>query len=130
MIAYDHDMRQLFYRKRERLPTAKNRIASQDYDWPGELHATLRFNVRGLQGREVIVARTNLRLPVKCHAPAVAKPINDGDCSTVFSPGTVTDIDDKAAQVPEIAGNYVHSGGQFPLANALQLKQAEVTEGL
>jgi len=50
MIAYDRNMRQFLYRKCEGLSAAKNGITSQEHDWPGELHVTLRFEYQVLRG--------------------------------------------------------------------------------
>ena len=85
MIAYNRNMRQLLYRKRKGLSTAKNRITSQEHDWPSELYVTLRFEVPSLEGRKVIFAWANLRLPVEGDPLAVAKAIDDRDLLVAFS---------------------------------------------
>src|ERR1700730_17293436 len=98
MISYDRNVRQLPYAQRKDLSAAENSITGQERDWPGELCATLRFDVPGLQGCKVIFAWADLRLPVEGDALAVAKPIDDRDCGTVVSAGVVADIDDDAGQ--------------------------------
>src|SRR5271163_1441965 len=128
MITYDRNMRQLLNRQRKSLSTAENRITAQEYDWPGELCVTLRFDVPGLQACKVIFARANLCLPAEGDSLAVAKPIDDRDCRTIVTAGVVTDIDDDAVQVLEVIGNLVQSGGQTPLFNAFQLKDPDVTK--
>src|SRR6202022_2557815 len=128
MIPYDGNMRQLPYRQCKRLATAENRVTGQEHDWPGELCVTLRFDVPGLQGCKVIVAWANLRLPVEGDSLAVAKPIDDRDCSTIVSAGVVTDIDDDAVQILEVAGNLVQRGSQSPLSNAFQLEDPQVSK--
>ena len=100
-------MRQLLYRQRKGLPTAENRIACQEHDWSDELGVTLWFDVPRLQWRKVIFTWANLRFPVEGHSPAVAKPIDDRDCSTIVSARAVTDIDDEALKVVEVMGNRV-----------------------
>src|ERR1700738_1058579 len=128
MITDDRNMRQLLYRQRKGLPTAENRITGQEYDWPGELCVTLRFDVPGLLPCKVIFAWANLFLPVEGDSLAVAKPIDDGDCSTIVTAGVVTDIDDDAVQVLEVTGNLVQSGSQTGLFNAFQLEDPDVTK--
>jgi hypothetical protein len=130
MIAYDRDMRQLLYRKCEGLSAAKNGITSQEHDWPGELHVTLRFEVPSLEGRKVIFAWANLRLPVKGDSFAVAKAIDDRDRNTILPAGVVANINDNPFQVPEVTGNLVKSSSQSPLTNAFQLEDPNVAEFL
>src|SRR5688572_21223097 len=112
MIAHDRHMRQLLYRQRKGLSTAENRITGQEHDRPGELCVALRFEVPGLQGRKVILAWASLGLPVEGYSLAVAKPIDDLDRGTVVAARAVTDIDDEAVQILEVAGNLVQSRGQ------------------
>jgi hypothetical protein len=123
-------MRQLPYRKCEGLSTAKNGITSQEHDWLGELYVTLRFEVPGLEGRKVILAWANLRLPVKSDPLAVAKAIDDRDRDTILSAGVVANINDDPFQVPEVTGNLVKSSSQVPLADAFQLEDPNVAEFL
>ena len=129
MITDNRNMRQLSYRQRKGLSTAENRITGQEYDWSGELCVTLRFDVPCLQVCKVIFAWANLCLPVEGDSLAVAKPIDDRDCSTILAAGVVTDIDDAAVQVLEVTANLVQSGSQTPLFNALQLEHPDVTKG-
>ena len=128
MITYDCNMRQLLYRQRKGLSTAENRITGQEYGWPGELCVTLRFDVPGLPACKVIFAWANLCLPAEGDSLAVAKPIDDRDCSTIVTAGVVADIDDDAVQVLEVTGNLVQSGSQTPLFNAFQLEDPDVTK--
>src|SRR6476469_4951884 len=122
MIAYDRNVRQLFYRKCEGLSAAKNGITSQEHNWPGELYVTLRFEVPGPEGRKVIFAWANLRLPVKSDPLAVAEAIDDRDRNTILPAGIVANINDNPFQVPEVTGNLVKRSGQSPINNALQLE--------
>jgi len=128
MITYDRNMRQLLYRQRKGLSTAENRITGQEYNRPGELCVTFRFDVPGLQACKVIFARANLCGPVEGDSPAIAKPIDDGDCSTIVTAGVVADVDDDAVQVLEVSGNLVQRGSQTPLFNAFQLEDPDVTK--
>jgi hypothetical protein len=128
MIAYNRNMRQLLYRKRKGLSTAKNRITSQEHDWPSVLYVTLRFEVPSLEGRKVIFAWANLRLPVESDPLAVAKAIDNRDRNTILPSGVVANINDNPFQVPEVMGNLVKSGSQSPLANAFQLEDPNVAE--
>src|SRR6516162_7657745 len=48
-------MRELLYRQRKGLSTAKNRITGQEHDWLGEAYVTVRLDVPGLQGCKVIL---------------------------------------------------------------------------
>ncbi len=127
-IPYYRDIRQLLYRQRKGLSTAKNSITSQEHDWPGKLYVTLRFEVPGLQGCKVIFAWANLRLPVESDLLAVAKAIDDRDRNTILSTGVVPDIDDDAFQGFEITSKLVKSGSQSPLFNAFQLKDPNVAK--
>jgi len=128
MIAQNRDMRQLPYRQRKYLSTAKNSITGQEHDWPGKLCVTLRSEVPGLQGCKGILTRANLRLPVEGDLLAVAKAIDDRDRKTIVSTGVVTDIDDHAFQGFEIASNLAKSGSQSPPAHAFQLKDPKVAK--
>jgi hypothetical protein len=92
------------------------------------LCVTLRFDVPGLQACKVIFTWANLCLPAEGDSLAVAKPIDDRDCSTIVTAGVVADIDDDAVQVLEITGNLVQSGSQTPLFNAFQLEDPNVTK--
>jgi hypothetical protein len=93
------------------------------------LYVTLRFEVPGLHGCKVILAWANLRLPAKGNSPAIAKPIDDRDSSTIVSAGVITEIDDEAIKVLEITANLVQSGNQSPLFNVFQLEDPKVTKG-
>src|ERR1700683_1763559 len=126
MITYDRNTGQLPYRQRKGFPTAENRITGQEYDWSGELCVTLRFDVPGLQACKVIFAWANLCLSVEGNSLAVAKPIDDGDCSTIVTARVVTDVDDHAIQILEITGDPFQSGSQTPLFHAFQLKDPDV----
>jgi hypothetical protein len=128
MIAYDRNVRQLLYRKCEGLSAAKNGITSQEHDWSGELYVTLRFEVPGPEGRKVIFAWANLRLPVKGDPLAVAKAIDDCDRNTVLPARVVANINDNPFQIAEVTGNLVKSGSQSPLTNAFQLEDSNVAE--
>jgi hypothetical protein len=128
MITYDRNMRQLLYRQRKDLSAAENRITGQEYDWPGELCVTLRFDVPGLPACKGIFAGANLCLPVERDSLAVAKPIDDRDCSTIVTAGVVTDIDDDAVRVLEVTDNPVQSRSQTPLFYAFQLEDPDVTK--
>ena len=108
-------MRQLLYRQRKGLTTTENRITGQEYDWPGELCVTLRFDVPGLEACKIIFAWANLCAPVEGDSLAVAKPIDDRDCSTIVTAGVVADIDDDAVRVLEVTGNLVQCRSQTPL---------------
>jgi hypothetical protein len=92
------------------------------------LGVTLRLDVPSPQGAKVILAWANLRLPVEGDSFAVAKTIDDRDCSAVVPAGVVTNIDDDAVQVAKVTSNCVQSGSQTPLFNAFQLEDANVTE--
>ena len=82
MVPYDRNVRQLPDCKGKGLAAAKNRITGQEYDRPGELCLTLRFEIPGLQACIVMLAGADLCLPVEGDSLAVAKPIDDRDCST------------------------------------------------
>jgi hypothetical protein len=128
MITYDGNIRQLPYGQRKGLSTAENGITGQEYDRPGELCVTLRFDVPALQACIVIFAGPNLFLPVEGDSLAIAKPVDDGDCSTIVPAGVVTDIDNHAVQVMEVTGNLVQTGSQTPVLNAFQLDDPDVTK--
>src|SRR6516162_2876620 len=121
-------MRELLYRQRKGLSTAKNRITGQEHDWLGKAYVTVRLDVPGLQGCKVIFAWSNLRLPAEGNLPAVAKAIDDRDRNVVLSAGVVTDIDKDTIQGLEIMRNLVESGSQSPLFDAFQLKDANVAK--
>ena len=72
MVAYNCNVRKLLYCKSKDLSTTKNEITSQEHDWSSELYVTLRFYVPSLEGRKVIFAWANLRLPVEGDPLAVA----------------------------------------------------------
>jgi hypothetical protein len=67
---------------------------------------------------------------VKSDPLAVAKAIDDGDRNTILPAGVVANIKNNPFQVPEVTGDLVKSGSQFPLANALQLEDPNVAEFL
>lgn len=121
-------MGQLLYRQSKGLSTAKNRITGQEHDRPGKLYVTLRFEVPGFQGRKVILAWTNLRLPVEGNAFMIAKAIDDGNRNAVLPAGVITNIDDDTFQGSEITSNLVKSDSQTSLFNPLQLKDANIAK--
>jgi hypothetical protein len=121
---------QLLYRQRKSLPPAKNRITGQEHDRPGKLYVSLRFEVPGFQGREIILARTDLRLPVEGNAFTAAKAIDDGDRSTILPAGVIADIDDDTFQGSEVTSNLVKCGSQTSLFDPFQLKDANVAKFL
>ena len=94
-----------------------------------ESQVTLRFDVPGPQFRKIIVAWTNLRLPMERDAFAVTEPIDDGDCRTVVSAGIVADIDDDAVELVEIISDLVQGSSQSSLLDSFQLENPDVTEG-
>jgi hypothetical protein len=112
---------QLLYRQSKGLSTAKNRITGQEHDGAGKLYVTLRFEVPGFQGRKVVLAWTNLRLPVKGNALMIAKAIDDGNRNAVLPARVITNIDDDTFQASEITSNFVKSDSQTSLFNPLQL---------
>src|SRR6516162_1197098 len=117
-------MRELLYRQRKGLSTAKNRITGQEHDWLGEAYVTVRLEVPGLQGCKVIFARSNLRLPAEGNAPAVAKAIDYLNRNVVLCVGVVSDIDKGTFQDLEVMRNLVESRSQSPLFDAFQFKDA------
>src|SRR5262245_21594663 len=129
MIADGRDMRPLLERQRKDLAAAEYRIAGQQCDRPGELGVTLRFDVPGLQSCVIIVAWTNLRLPVERDTFAVTEPVDDRDGGTVVSAGIVADIDDDAVELAEVISDFVQGGNQFSFFDPFQLENPDVTEG-
>ena len=128
MVTYDRDIGQLSYRQRESFSAAENGVGRQEHNWPGELRITLRFEIPGLQGFKVIVARANLGLSMKGHTRTVAKPIDDSDRVAVVPAGTIPDVDDETLQLGEVTADLVQSSCQLSLFNAFQLENSEVAE--
>src|SRR5208337_1550238 len=100
----------------------------QEHNWPSEFYVTLRFEVPSLEGRKVIFAWANLRLPVEGDPLAVAKAIDDRDRNTILTAGVVANINDDRLQVSEVTGNLVKRGSQSPLTNVFQLEDPNVAE--
>ena len=94
------------------------------------MYVTFRLEVPGFQGRKIILAWTNFRLPVEGNAFAAAKSIDDGDRGTILPAGVITDIDDDTFQGSEITSNLVKCGSQTSLFDPFQLKDANVAEFL
>ena len=59
---------------------------------------------------------------------APAKAIDDCNRNAVLPAGVVADIDDDSLQGSEVTSNPVKSGGQPPLTDSFQLKDANVAE--
>src|SRR5262245_55158157 len=129
VIANGRDIRQLLERQRKDLAAAEYRITGQQYDRPGELGITLRFDVPGPQFCKIIVAWTDLRLPMERDTFAVTEPIDDRNCGTVVAARIVADIDHDAVELVKVISDLVQGSNQFSFLDPFQLENPDVTEG-
>src|SRR4029077_21030045 len=112
----------------EGLAAAEDRVGGQQHDRPDELRVASRLEVPGRHRREGVLAGAELRLAAEGDALAIAEAIDDRDRLAVIAAGTVTDVDDEAFQVIEVASDLVQRVGQGSHPDVLQLEDADVAD--